>query len=258
MSETTAHQGNRSTSNTHQRKFQQRNTHERQYGSTSAKRRVVVTGFGAVTPLGVGAERLLDRWSAGDSGIAEGVGACTDFEPTNYFKNKEVKRYDRFTQFAIVAAQEALTQAGWLEDGAPVEPERIGCVISSAEGGRAAVIAGWHEFCDFGPEGVSALFVPKVMKNAAASVLAMRFGCEGPAYAVVSGCSSGGDAIVAGIRMLRLGEVDAVLVGGSEASVLTPILAGYRDMGVLSPSGVSRPFDARRDGFVMGEGAGVL
>jgi 3-oxoacyl-[acyl-carrier-protein] synthase II len=221
-------------------------------------RRVVITGFGAVSPLGVGAERLMDRWCAGDSGIVDGVGACLEFEPTDFFKNKEVKRYDRFTQFSIVAAQEALGQAGWLEDGAPVAPERIGCVISSAEGGRTAVIAGWHEYCDYGPEGVSALFVPKVMKNAAASVLAMRYKLEGPAFAVVSSCASGGDAIAAGMRMLRLGEVDAMVVGGAEASVLKPILAGYLDMGAMSPSGVSRPFDARRDGFVMGEGAGVL
>jgi 3-oxoacyl-[acyl-carrier-protein] synthase II len=222
------------------------------------KRRVVVTGFGAVTPLGMGAEQLLDRWCAGESGVVDGVGACSDFKPTEFFKNKEVKRYDRFAQLAIVAAQEALGQAGWLEDGAPVAPERIGCVMSTAEGGRAAVMSGWQEYCTFGPDGVSALFVPKAMKNASSSVLAMRYGIEGPAYAVVSACSGGADAIVAGMRMLRLGEVDAMVVGGSEASLLAPVLTAYRDMEVLSPEGVVRPFDARRDGFVMGEGAGVL
>ena len=213
-------------------------------------RRVVVTGFGAVSPLGVGAQRLLDRWSAGEAGVVvDGVAACSDFKPADFLTPEEFESYDRFTQFAVVAAQEALTKAGWVENGAPVAPERIGCVVGSGEGGQGTLqAAGTLNFPD----------VPKAMCNAAASVLAMRHGLEGPACSVVSACSSGADAIVAGIRMLRLGEVDAVLVGGSEAGIYELPLSAFRCMGALSPSGVSRPFDARRDGFVMGEGAGVL
>lgn len=212
-------------------------------------RRVVVTGFGAVTPLGVGAERLMDRWCAGESAVVDGLAPCAEFEPRTYLESKEVQRYDRYTQFAIVAAQEALGQAGWLQAGAPSAPERIGCIIGSGEGGSGTIqAASTLKFPD----------VTKAMCNAAASELAIRYSLEGPACAVVSACSSGADAIVAGVRMLRLGEVDAMVVGGSEAGLYELPIAAFRSVGALSESGISRPFDARRDGFVMGEGAGVL
>jgi 3-oxoacyl-[acyl-carrier-protein] synthase II len=221
-------------------------------------RRVVVTGFGSVSPLGIGAGTLIDRWCDGDSGIIDGLGACTDFEPSDFLNKKDIKRYDRFAQFAIVAAEEALQLAGWKEDGPPVPTETVGCVIGSGNGGCLTLEAGWEEITERGPKAISALLVPKMMANAAAAVLALRHGFSGPSYAVASACSSGADAIIDGVRILRLGEADAMIVGGAEAQIVRLPLAAFRNMGALSESGISRPFDARRDGFVMGEGAAVL
>jgi 3-oxoacyl-[acyl-carrier-protein] synthase II len=221
-------------------------------------RRVVVTGFGAVSPLGVGARTLIDRWSDGESGIVDGLGVCRDFEPSDFLKKKEVRRVDRFTQFAIVAGDEALEMAGWKEDGLPVEGDRIGCVIGTGSGGNETTEEGWKDLSTGGSSVVSALLIPKAMPNAASATLALRYGLEGPSYAVSSACSSGADAIADGVRMLRLGETDAMVVGGAEAQILQIPMAAFANMGALSESGISRPFDARRDGFVMGEGAGVM
>jgi len=221
-------------------------------------RRVVVTGFGVVSPLGVGASTLMDRWCNGESGIVDGLGACTDFEPSEFLTKKEIKRYDRFTQFAVVAIDEALEMAGWKKDGLPVSGDRIGCVIGTGNGGTETIAAGWIDISTHGESVVSGLLVSKAMANAASAILALRYGLAGPSYAVSSACSSGADAIADGVRMLRLGETDAMVVGGSEAQIVRLPLAAFTNMGALSESGVSRRFDARRDGFVMGEGAGVL
>jgi 3-oxoacyl-[acyl-carrier-protein] synthase II len=218
----------------------------------------VVTGFGVVSPLGVGASVLIDRWCDGDSGVVDGLGACRDFEPRDFFGKKEIKRYDRFTQFAVVAADEALEMAGWKEGDLPVAGDRVGCVIGTGNGGSETIAAGWKDISSGGESAVSALLIPRAMPNAAPAFLALRYALEGPSYAVSSACSSGADAIADGVRMLRLGETDAMVVGGSEAQIARLPLAGFTNMGALSESGVSRPFDARRDGFIMGEGAGVL
>jgi 3-oxoacyl-[acyl-carrier-protein] synthase II len=218
--------------------------------------RIVVTGVGAVTPLGIGADVLFERWVNGESGIEDGLGRADDFDPTDYLTKKEIKRYDRFTQFAIVAAAEAVKQAGW-EDGLPGPADRIGCVIGTGNGGSGTLETALDALVR-GPQYVSSLLVPKSMGNAACGVVALRHGLEGPAFAVVSACSSGADAIADGVRMLRLGETDAMLVGGAEAEIVRMPLAAFRNMEALSESGVSRPFDARRDGFVMGEGGGIL
>lgn len=221
-------------------------------------RRVVVTGVGVVSPLGVGASVLIDRWCKGDSGIVDGFGRCRDFEPGDFFSKKEIKRYDRFTQFAVIAADEALGMAGWRAGELPVAGDRVGCVIGTGNGGSETIAAGWTDISAGGDAAVSALLIPRAMPNAASACLAFRYGLEGPSYAVSSACSSGADAIADGVRMLRLGETDAMVVGGSEAQIMQLPLAGFANMGTLSESGVSRPFDARRDGFIMGEGAGVL
>jgi 3-oxoacyl-[acyl-carrier-protein] synthase II len=223
-------------------------------------RRVVVTGVGAVTPLGVGAGVLMDGWCAGRSGIADGLGRCTDFDPTDFFSKRELKRYDRFTQFALVAADEALAMAGWERDALPLDAERIGCVIGTGSGGLGTRVTASSDFLEGGAGAVSLLqlFIPRAMGNAAASTLSLRFGLQGPAHAVASFCCSGADAIGDAMRMLRLGEVDAMVVGGAEAGIEPLPVAAFQNMGALSESGVSRPFDARRDGFVLGEGAGVL
>jgi 3-oxoacyl-[acyl-carrier-protein] synthase II len=219
--------------------------------------RVVITGVGAVTPLGVGAETLLDRWVAGECGIADGAGRCDAFDPADYLSRKEARRADRFTQLAVVAADEALAQAGWSDDGAP-DTDRAGCVIGTGIGGLGSLEEQVGVLRDRGPTAVSPLSVPLMMGNAAAAAVAMRHGIHGQTYGVVSACAAGAHAIGSAMRMIRAGDADAVICGGAEAT-LTPIaIAAFSAMAATSQSGISRPFDARRDGFVMGEGAGAL
>ena len=219
-------------------------------------RRVVITGVGAVTPLGVGADALIDRWIAGECGIEDGAGRCDAFEPGDHLSRKEARRADRFTQLAIVAAEEALEQAGWA-GGAP-DPDRAGCVIGTGIGGLGSLEEQVGVLNDRGPAAVSPLSVPLMMGNAAAAAVAMRHGLHGQTYGVVSACAAGAHAIGAAMRMIRAGDADAVVCGGAEAT-LTPIaIAAFSAMAATSETGISRPFDARRDGFVMGEGSGVL
>jgi 3-oxoacyl-[acyl-carrier-protein] synthase II len=219
-------------------------------------RPVVITGVGAVTPLGVGARTLHERWSAGESGIEDGLGRCSDFEPRDHLSVKEVRRSDRFTQFALTAAQEALSDAGW--DGPPVPPERAASVIGTGIGGIGTLEAQHMVLHEEGPERVSPLSIPLLMGNAAAGVLAMKHDLEGPSYGTVSACAAGAHAIGTAARMVAHGEADAAVTGGSEAAITSLALAAFEQMDALSDSGISRPFDRRRDGFVMGEGAGIL
>ncbi len=221
------------------------------------RRRVVITGVGAVTPLGVGADVLLRRWVAGESGIADGEGACRDFAVAEHLSKKEIRRSDRFAHFAMVASDEALASAGW--DGElPYPSERIGCVLATGIGGLGS-LEGQHDVLrDSGAKAVSPLSVPLFMVNAGAAALSMRHGLRGPAFSVGSACAAGSHGIGTAARMIQAGDADAVVTGGAEAT-LTPLArASFVAAGALSPSGISRPFDARRDGFVMGEGAGIL
>lgn len=222
-------------------------------------RRVVITGLGAVSPLGVGARVLYERWRDGESGIEEGLGRCRDFDPTSFLSTKEARRSDRFAQLAIAASEEALAEAGWTSDGQPpYDPDRVGCVVGTGVGGLETIEAQHDVLRDRGPGRVSPLSVPLLMPNAATAALAMRHGLRGPAQTTVSACAAGSDALGAALRMIRAGDADAVVAGGAEAA-LTPLArSAFAAMGAVSESGVSRPFDARRDGFVMGEGAGIL
>jgi 3-oxoacyl-[acyl-carrier-protein] synthase II len=220
-------------------------------------RRVVITGLGAVTPLGVGAIRLYERWAAGVSGIAERAGACDEFEAREFFSVKEIRRLDRFSQLAVVAADEALRQAAW-EEQLPYDPLRIGCVIATGIGGIQTVESQHDVMRDKGAKLVSPLGIPQYMPNAAAAAVAMRHGLQGQMYGVVSACSGGAHAIGSALRMIQYGDADAVVAGGTEAALTEFGFACFESMQALSPTGISRPFDARRDGFVMGEGAGVL
>ncbi|MDE3070620.1 MAG: 3-oxoacyl-ACP synthase, partial [Acidobacteriota bacterium] len=218
---------------------------------------VVVTGVGAVTPLGVGAHTLHERWIAGTCGIHEGVGACADFDPADFLSVKEARRADRFTQLAIAASEEALADAHW-EDGTPYDPRRVGCVLGTGVGGIATLVDGQDTLRERGPKCVSPLAVPLMMSNAGAAALSMRHGLRGPSMAVSTACASGTHALGCALRMVQSGEADAVVAGGAEAG-LTPLAqAAFGALDALSPCGISRPFDALRDGFVMGEGAAVL
>jgi 3-oxoacyl-[acyl-carrier-protein] synthase II len=236
-----------------------------QQGASSRAEPVLVTGVGAVTPLGVGARALHERWSAGMVGIRDGEGSCADFDPRDFLTAKEARRADRFTQLAIAACAEALSDAGWEDDpgaatgtGLPYPPERIGCVLGTGIGGIGTLVQGQEALRDRGPEGVSPLAIPLMMSNAGAAALSMRHGLRGPSFAVSTACASGANALGCALRMLQSGEADAVVAGGSEAGLLPLARAAFAALDALSPSGVSRPFDALRDGFVMGEGAAVL
>jgi 3-oxoacyl-[acyl-carrier-protein] synthase II len=240
-------------------------------GHSAQAEAIVVTGVGAVTPLGVGARTMHERWCAGECGIADGEGACADFDPTDFLSAKEARRADRFTQLAIAACAEALEDAGWRGNGAgaagagsgaavelPYDPERVGCVLGTGIGGIRTLVDGQDTLRERGSQYVSPLSVPLMMSNAGAGALSMRHGLRGPSFAVSSACASGAHAIGSALRMLQAGEADAVVAGGSEAG-LTPLArAAFGALDALSQAGVSRPFDARRDGFVMGEGAAVM
>jgi 3-oxoacyl-[acyl-carrier-protein] synthase II len=220
-------------------------------------RDVVITGVGAVTPLGVGARTLLDRWVAGESGISDGFGRCDDFEPTDHLSRREARRADRFTQLAMVATSEALEQAGWGDDG-PYEGADVGCVIGTGIGGIATIEAQNKVLDEHGTAALSPLCVPTMMPNGAAGAIAMRHGLRGECYGTVSACAAGAQAIGAGMRMVQHGGARACVVGGTEAAITRLAVAAFENMGATSKTGVSRPFDRRRDGFVMGEGAGIL
>jgi 3-oxoacyl-[acyl-carrier-protein] synthase II len=220
-------------------------------------RRVVITGMGAVTPLGVGADALIERWTAGKTGIEDGEGRCDQFDPGDFMTRKEARRSDRFAQFAIAASEEALGQAGW-SDGLPYEQARIGCVIGTGIGGLGSLEEQENVLRERGAKAVSPLSVPLMMGNAAAAALAMRHGIHGQTYGVVSACAAGAHAIGTAVRMIESGDADGAVAGGAEAALTGLAVAAFAAMGATSPSGISRPFDKRRDGFVMGEGAGVL
>ena len=222
-----------------------------------ARRRVVVTGLGAVTPLGIGAQPLHERWAAGEVGIVDGAGTCTDFEPKDFLSVKEIRRLDRFSQLGIVAADEAIEQAGWNGE-LPYDSMRIGCIIATGIGGIETVETQHDVMRDRGAKMVSPLGIPLYMPNAGAAAVSMKHGLQGQMYGLVSACSGGAHAIGSALRMIQYGDADAVVAGGAEAALTAFGFACFNSMQALSPTGMSRPFDARRDGFVMGEGAGVM
>jgi 3-oxoacyl-[acyl-carrier-protein] synthase II len=219
-------------------------------------RRAVITGTGAVTPLGVGADTLVDRWTRGESGIVDGDASCREFDPLEFLSRKEARRADRFTQLALAASDEALGKAGW--DELPYDSRRIGCVIGTGIGGIGSLMEQSAVLREKGAKAVSPLAVPLMMANAGSAAVAMRQGLNGESFGVVSACAAGAHAIGTAVRMIRAGAADAVVTGGSESAMTDVAIAAFASMGATSPTGISRPFDARRDGFVMGEGAGVL
>ena len=222
------------------------------------KRKVVITGVGAVSPLGVGARTLHERWTAGASGIVDGEAPCADFDPTVVMTAKEARRSDRFTQLAVTACTEAFEDAGWDGGELPYASERIGCIIGTGIGGIGTLEANHVVLRDRGPEKVSPLAVPLMMSNAGAAALSMRHNLRGQVYGIVSACAAGAHAIGAAARLIEYGDADAVVTGGSEAAMSPLTRAAFGALDALSDTGISRPFDARRDGFVLGEGAAVL
>jgi 3-oxoacyl-[acyl-carrier-protein] synthase II len=216
---------------------------------------VVITGRGVVSSIGEGTDAFFDALLKKRSGIADGVGACVDFDPEVAMSPKEARRSDRYTQLAVAAAAQAAEEAG-LPDG--VDPQRLGVLVGTGVGGLTTLQNECQAWLEGGDRAVSPHFVPMMMPNAAAGMIAMRLGAQGPGFSVSSACATGGHAIGEATRMIVRGEADAILAGGTEAALTGLCIAAFKRMGALSREGVSRPFDAGRDGFVMGEGAAVL
>jgi 3-oxoacyl-[acyl-carrier-protein] synthase II len=226
-------------------------------GESNSDRRVAITGMGAVTPMGRGFDALLDRWLAGEVAGSGGVAPCADFDPAETMTAKEIRRSDRLTQFAVDASTQAVAEAGW-DEGLPAPSERIGCVIGTAFGGLDSVQRELERFKERGPNSMSPLAMPRCMHNATVCAMAMRLGLHGATHSVVSACASGTDAVGTGLRWIREGYADAVVAGGTDGSATDFIVSSFRLVGTLTRSGLARPFDAKRDGFVMGEGAGMF
>jgi len=216
---------------------------------------VVVTGRGVVSSIGESPDAFFEALLAKRSGIADGIGACDDFDPESAMTPKLARRSDRYTQLAVAAADQAVAEAG-VPDG--IDPERLGVLVGTGVGGLVTLQAECEAWLEGGDRAVSPHFVPMMMPNAAAGTIAIRVGAHGPGFSVSSACATGGHAIGEAMRMIDRGEADAVIAGGTEAALTGLCIAAFRRMGALSREGVSRPSDAGRDGFVMGEGAAVL
>src|ERR671933_105674 len=234
-------------------------------------RRVVVTGMGAVTPLGNSAPETWERALAGESGIdwirafdasdfsVRVAAEVKDFDPTDVASSKEVRKLDRNVLLALAAGKEAVENA--VLNG--FDPSRVGVVFGSAIGGILGIMEQSEVLRERGPERVSPNFLPNVLVDSASGQLAISLGIRGPNYAPVSACATGSHAVGEGAEIIRRGDADAILAGGTEACMHPLILAGFIAMRGLAaedehPPHASRPFDATRAGFVMGEGACVL
>lgn len=241
--------------------------------SPDGKHRVVITGMGAVTPFGVGVDALWEGLVNGRSAVRRiqrfdpspfptQIGAeVLDFEPTDFIDRKEARRMDRFTQFAVAGARMALESARL--DPADLDPEQVGVVLGSGIGGMETLVEQFHVLLERGPGRVSPFFVPMMIANMAAGQTAIQFGFRGPNTTLVTACASGANAIGEAFRILQFGEAEVMITGGTEAAFVPLAFAGFCAMRALStrnhePERASRPFDAERDGFVMGEGGAAL
>ena len=238
------------------------------------KRRVVVTGIGTINPIGNNIEEYFHNLEIGTSGAdtitafnAEKFSsriACQvkNFDPSLIFERKELRKYDRYSQFALVAATEAVEDAALELD--KLNLERIGVVWASGIGGVQTFydeVMGWAE--GNGTPRFSPFFVPKMISDLAAGHISLKYGFMGPNYSVVSACASSNTAMIDAINHIRLGKADMIVTGGSEAPIVVPAVGGFSSMRALStrnddPKSASRPFDKNRDGFVIAEGAGAL
>jgi 3-oxoacyl-[acyl-carrier-protein] synthase II len=235
-------------------------------------RKVVITGMGLVTPVGLNRD---DSWAAmiaGKCGIGPITafdteafrtrisGAVDEFDPHVVMEPKEARKADRFTQFAVVAAEEAMQQSG---NPQPKDSYRAGVIVASGIGGMITFETQHTRMIQRGPRMVSPLFIPMMIADMASGLISIRYGFRGPNYSTVSACASGGHAIASAFDQIRLGQADLMITGGTEAAICPMALAGFGSMKALStrneePEKASRPFDIQRDGFVIGEGAGIL
>ena len=235
--------------------------------------RVVVTGLGAVTPIGNTVADYLEGLKAGRNGVAAislfdaSAHACRfaaevkGFDPTGFLEPKESKRWDRFCKFGVVAAKQAIADSGLhIDEG---NASRIGVIIGSGVGGLLTMETQAHVLNEKGPGRVSPFTVPMMIPNMATGLAAIALGAKGPSSAVATACAAGSNAIGDAYRLLQLGKADVMVCGGAEAGITPLGVAGFASAKALSfrnddPATASRPFDAERDGFVIGEGSGVL
>lgn len=238
------------------------------------KTRVVVTGIGVLTSIGTGVDKYWENLLKGTSGISrvtrfdpteyscQVASEVNDFDPALYMDAKEVKRTDRYTHFAVAASKLAAADAAL--DPTKVDPTRFGVIIGSGIGGMETIEQQSKRLFDFGPRKVSPFMIPSLIANIAAGIVAIEFNAKGPNFSTVSACATGSHAIGDALEYLRRGDADIMLAGGSEAAITQLGFAGFCSMRAMStkyndsPERSSRPFDLNRDGFVMGEGAGVL
>lgn len=231
-------------------------------------RRVVVTGMGAITPVGNNAKDTWESLKNGKNGIApvstfstENLKAklaaqVKDFDPAEYLEVNEILRTDRYTQLALGAAEQAVNESGIKGN---VDPDRIGVIFGTGIGGISTFEKEHSKLLERGPRRISPLFVPMMISNMAAGMIAIKYDCRGSAMPAVTACASGSNAIGEAMRLIRHGYSDAVITGGTEAAICVSSLAGFVNMQALStsedPNAASLPFDRRRGGFVIGEGA---
>jgi 3-oxoacyl-[acyl-carrier-protein] synthase II len=238
------------------------------------KRRVVVTGMGVITPVGNDVATTWRSLIEGKSGTApitkfdasnfpvKFAAEVKGFNPLDYMERKEAKRADQYTQYAVAAARQAMTNAGLVERNG-MDPDRIGVIIGSGIGGLKSFEEQHDVYRERGVGKISPFFIPMFIADIAAGIVSMMFNAKGPNYATVSACATSAHAIGDAYRTIQYGDADIMITGGAEATVTPMAIGGFANMKALSerndsPETASRPFDATRDGFVMGEGAGIL
>ncbi len=238
------------------------------------QRRVVVTGLGAVTPLGNDVPTTWSKLIAGESGIdritlfdpspftVQIAGEVKNFDPLNYVEKKDARRMDRNVQFAVAAAREAVADAGL--SISPCNAERVGVIVGSAVGGIRTMLDQQKVLEERGPTRVSPFFLQNLIPDTASGQVAIYLGAKGPNMAVVSACATGGHALGEAAETIRRGDADVIIAGGTEAAIVPLVLAGFTVMRALAtgdggpPSAACRPFDRTRQGFVMSEGCAIL
>ena len=237
-------------------------------------KRVVITGLGAITPIGIGKDAFWEGLMEGKNGIgkitrfdaseygAQIAGEVKGFEPTDYIDKKESKRMDRYAQFAVAAAKLAIEDAGL--DLEKEDRDRIGTYIGAGIGGIETMHAQYKKLFDKGPSRISPFFIPMMIANLAAGQVAITYKLHGPSSCVVTACATGTNCIGDAFRVIQEGKADVMVAGGTEAAISQAAVAGFAAMKALcmdhndDPEHASRPFDKNRSGFVMGEGAGLV